>query len=975
MDEICSLYSQFNTQNNEIILNVSKDLLNIYQNPSNIYLIFEIIKNVNDQTIKVLALTGLKKMMILHWISCYHQNENGMNIQNQFLLLLQTFQDNSYISSLIVDCMSPIFQTVGFNWPELMNFIVNNVTPASVCVISTILSFLTSENLCSNNEFITFCCNTINQCLVKSNENIELTIQSADIFMYLAKSLPLELSSSLNVFLEEYISIFDRNHDYRLAKSISHSFNPKNPFFNAENLLMHFLEMCMKSDPRAYSILIRKLISAFGKNLRQCFQVVIETIKNIISSLFSDECFSVDSDANFIADIVRKCCNKCESSNFVNLLAPLLTVNSPQECFAVLEILYSTISDIGTALPSIYNQLLSIVLNSFSIDNHLIQELALVTLIDLIDTELFDDYAENVFKTIMTKMNSRHQPIVELTTKVLTNILFNATIPIDILTSVFPSFLTAAEQQQNAHTNQQYTGYGSFKANLILLTCGFIFALGDNIDSFANRVIPIIINGTQDPDIEVQCRSLESLGAIIMYSPAKCNEIIEQSMNLFLSALDNKETAFSALSGLEYSAKAPIGIDPFIEIAIMKSIHFAAPEIMSSAEENDDIEYTGETLELMEKAIKFMNVILKIRPQACNRWRQLIATCCFIHMKNDGDEDIFGPAVMALLRSLNDDATNPTICEALLNNIKMEMKKAAAATFKGISHVLKVTQRVDFDFLKQLFQYAIDALQRQLPCQQANIEKDDDQILGKYDKKIIKDVIKFLSLFAEKLPDHFPINNYFNLIISLQGKVSQYETEMCLMPISSYLKSCPSFQPTQQFLLFALSLSDKPQTQMPFTLIRIIIQNHINLNTLNNIDQLQQIIQICENHLKGPNTNISILSLMFIFSEIPQFPIQNYMEILIKKLPVKGNIEDLDIIWSHLCSLLLSNLSNYSSVLHVVFQKCLETLNLYQDSFSAGTVKIMVTYIRNVIVGNQELIQRTSQFTYVSRLLQNSIDT
>ncbi|OHT15805.1 hypothetical protein TRFO_13822 [Tritrichomonas foetus] len=943
MEEICQIFQQTLVPDNEIIGLATQKLIEIYQNPANIQIIIQIILNIPDIIIKRSALSGLKMMMNNHWTSFFEGNPVGDELKNQLFILFQTFQNDENLSNSIVDCLSPILETQGIQWTEFMAFLNQNLTSSSIKSLSIILKHTTQDKLTP--EFLTFCVSIIQKSMSTNNPN--LIFSSTDIFIILVRLLPLQFSEVLSQLFSVYFNLFVQNPDFNLAKAIASSFDAKNPFFNASDLLSNLIQLATQStkNARICYIIIRKLISVFGKNLRIHFNSVIQATMTIVASMFSDDCYDVDHDANYIADVARKCCKRCESNDFVNLLSQFLIIPNnvtPHQLFAILELIHSTISEVGTAISSIYENVLQIISNCINIENHTIQELALICLIDLIEEypELFEDNAEEMFKAIVNKINCQHHLIMELTIKALSQILLKSEIDSSLLIPIFPSFISAAEQSS-----------GSIKANIILLICGFVFSLADEISPFVSRIAPVIIRGTQDSDCEVQGRAIETLGSIIMFAPQECEPFIQQSMTLFIEALDHEEICCSAFYALIYATKATLPIDPFIEMALLKAIEIAAPN-------TDNL--TSNVLMMMEDSIRFMNTALRIRPNACDRWRPVIGACCLTAIKSE-DEDIIRPATMGLLRSLNGDATNPIICEALMANVRSDNKLTAAATFHGISYILKTTQKVDMEFLNQLFQCAIEALNRQLPCQIS--EKNDEQILANFDEKILNDVFCFLSTFAEKLAPQFPVSDLFGLIVSHNGQVSQYETEFSLSPIVSYVNVVPQNEIYPHILIFVLQLTPNSQTKWPFALIKSIVQHNVDLI----IPHLNQILPICENRIED---NKSALSLLCLLSNIPNFPIQNFFQKMLEKAPIKGDINEMLFIWSRILDIMEQNSELFEALIPALSLKCAKLLNYCQDSLPAKFSMRLLQIIKNFIAKNPEIAQQFTRFGYVCQHLQ-----
>ena len=184
MENICNLYQQSLIPNTEIVKEATDQLLSIYENPENISLIFQVINDSSDNTIKQSALTGLYKMMNAHWKSAYNGNQNGEAIKEHLLNLFRNFKSNNLISNLLAYCFKPIIETQGWEWSELNKFLSQTISESTLIVVSFLLkqSLENSEDL--NQEIIEFCLSILEKSLNKL-----IGDQSSQILQYEPKEL------------------------------------------------------------------------------------------------------------------------------------------------------------------------------------------------------------------------------------------------------------------------------------------------------------------------------------------------------------------------------------------------------------------------------------------------------------------------------------------------------------------------------------------------------------------------------------------------------------------------------------------------------------------------------------------------------------------------------------------------------------------------------------------------------------------
>ena len=949
MEDICNLYQQSLIPNDELVSSATEQLLSIYENPENISLIIQVINDVPDNKIKGTALWGLSKMMEMHWVSTFNENQEGELIKEQLLNLFQKFQNDTTLSNYTVYCMIPVIQAQGWGWNELVSFLNQTISESTLKAVSYLLghSLNSSENI--SQEIYEFCLSVIEQSM--NVDDIQVIICSSRVFALLCSFPQQDYSESLFNFLNAYVTIFSGNPDVELAKSISNSFNIENQFFNAEQLLMQLLEISTQSDPKICYIIIRKLISKFGNNLREQFPFLLQTTIEIITSLFSDDCYNPSDDSNYITGIADKCSKRCNSDEFSSLITEILssTPNDFSELFSLLEIIHSVIDTVNINSPPLYSAMMELISASLNTDNHTIIELSLICIIDLIEyrSELFESNAEEVFKVVLHMLESKHQLIIENSAKVLSLIMYYYKLDNEVTPSLLPSILEAIEESS-----------GSVRANMIIVIYGFAFQMQEEIEPYVSSIIPVIINCIEDQNEEVQRRVIEVLGYIIMYASDECSSIIEESMNLFIGSLDNEDLIESSFLALECSAKSTAGIDPFIELALIKALKISA---------HDEYEIkTEKYFNNVQAAIKFMDVALRYRPEACNRWRLHIAGCCIANISED--EDVIKHATMAIVRALEDMPMQEQIIEVIITNAESDKKMAVKAAFKAVSYLLKRPEEGVYDELElKMLQIAFNALKRELPSQ--NSEKMDSQTLANYDNVLFDKVIRFLCRFAEIKTESFPISEFFELIASLVGKVSSYETEVCLSPFVAYKNALD--QPTEidsQLFNLALSLVENCVTNWPFTILKLVI-------CTNEIDQahIDQIVEICLNRM---DSSLSALTLLFVLASRHLFDFREYIPKMIESipqkielLPKKGEIEDISTIFKCIFSLIEEFPDIESQFTNIIITKSAFSINKYKDAFPDDTTKLILQFIATVLSNNEQLSDLISDYSYVCKLL------
>lgn len=956
MEEICNYYQQISIQDTETIRNATQQLLLIYQNPSNIFLIIQIINEVDNSNIIKLASISLLKMMKTHWCTKFLGTQDGESIKQQLLFAFQKYQYDVQISNLIADCLQPILQSQSWTWTDLVNFIDQSISESTLKVVLYLLEYdiKTPEKI--NQEIINFCISMIQKSI--STNNAQIIICSSRIFALLSSFLPQEYSEVLSNFMNVYVALFSENPDTELAKSINKSFNIKNTFFDVNQLLLHLLELSKKSNPRIYFITIRKLVSTFGKDLRGNFPYLLQTTIDVIGSLFTNECYDESGDSHFISGIVQKCLKKCSFEDFSNLILHILSTPAKniQELYAILEITYNIIDGlVKISSSSLYNTILDLILKSFAVDNHTIIEISLLCLINLINAkiEFFEYNCEDVFKTIFPLIEKKHDLIIIYTLKALSLIIFDYNISSNILIPVVPSFVQAVEQNS-----------GYIKAEMILVICSLAHQLQEKIEPFVPSILPLIINCTNDPDEEVQSRVIEALSSFILYAPQQCDSIIEQSMRLFVESLGRDDLVYSAFFALKNAAMSSAGIDPFIDLAVLNACRIAAP---------DTEDFSGNTFSNIESAIEFLNTAYKFRPAACEKWKLAIIGCCLVNMSPDFDEDLFdamdndvlSDASITIMRALNGSQIPPEILTAFISNVESNNKYAARATFKSASYLLKHQSEMDEnanEFIIKILNLAIKGLKRELPCQTS--EKKDQQILANYDNILFDSILKFLSRFAQKRPNTFPSSALLNLIISLKGKVSKYETEVCLSPFSS-LKSNqqPNEIDPQLFEFTFLVASENCITKWPFTILREILTSNESI-----LSNAQQLFELCSSRI---NDSLSALSLLFTLASKRAFPVDQVIGNMIDCINIKGDIENLSVIWNCMFSLIQGIPGIEQPFLESLITKTAETIDRYRDDFPENSTQTIIQFYRSVLPEHQALTEKLAPYPYVCNLIQN----
>lgn len=965
MEDICNLYQQSLIPDTELVNDATKQLLSIYENPENISLIFQVINEVPDNSIKRTALAGLYRMMEVHWISFYNENQVGETIKEQLLLLFENFQKDELIANNVAACLLPVIKTLGWEWAELINFLSQTISVSTIKVVSYLLyhSIEFTENL--SPEIINFCLSILDESINKND--IQLIICSSNVFALLSSFLHEEYSEVLIKFLNIYMSVFSENPNVELANSIGKSFNVNNTFIDVDSLLMRLIELSTQSDPQIYYITIRKLISKLGKNLRERFPFLLNSTIDIISSLFSEDCYLQESDSNYIAGVASKCAKRCNTDDFTSLITELYSTprKTIQELYSILEITHNIIDFININSAPLYNSIMEMMSESLNVENHTIIEITIYCLIDIVASQpiLFEANAEEVFKAVLQKLETKHQPIIEIALKLMSLILLNYKISQETLAPLLQTFIQEIENST-----------GSIRANVILIIYGFIYQLEENVGPFIPTILPSILSCVEDPNEEVQCRVLETLGRAILYAPEECESIIEDAMNFFIRSLENEDLTESAFQAIINVAKqTTIGVDPFIELAILHALKIVAP---NETEEEEDEEITSTLLTNIQSATNFMNMALKYRPEACKRLNLAIITSCYVNIVEVNDVEILNEAMMAIVRASIGFQIPPQIISAFLTVAESKSKLAVRAAFKAATYLLKKSNDdVNDEFLFKILQLAIDAIKRELPCQLS--DKNDAQILANYDKDLFDIVFKYLSCFAEKRTESFPSSDLLSLIISLHERVSEYETEMSLSPFEALKKTVN--QPMEidsQLFEFTLSLaSDNCLTGWPFTILRQIICTYeIDSELISS--QIEHVVELCMNKI---DTLLSALTLLFVLASKNSFDFTDHISRMIEFIPQKiefttkkGEVEDMSIIFDCIFSIITDFPGIENQFNSILFTKGAFVINRYKDSFPEETTQKILQFIAAMLSNDDNLSSQLSEnYPYVCKLLEN----
>lgn len=948
INEIYEIYQQSLLPNTEVAKNANSRLLSIYEDPRNIELLFSIFQQIPDQAIKMSTLLGIKQMMNHYWESIYNENQFGENIKTQLLLILQASNHELNTTNLLVDCLKPILATQAWQWTDLLAFLNQTLSITSIQIVESLLQITINKAVDFSQEILTFSFQILQKCI--ESKDSKLIIQSSSIFALLSSYLPAQFSEVLGTFFQFYATFFGENTDLTLARSIGHSFNSKNPSFDANAIFAVFIELSTKTaHPEIVYIPLKKLISKFGAVLRPHFPLLIQTTYSLVQQCYSEQiCYNQSENGHFLADIVRKCLKQSNKNQFAELLQNFIsTPNSIEELYSLLEILFCVIEPLDDSFSIIKDSTFAIILNALAVPNHLIQELSIYCLIDILSIQNLDADFEPFFQIVYNQLNSQHPPLIILALKAISLLFDNSSISKEVVAPIIGSFLSAAEQSSEM-----------IKANMILVICYIIYIMEEDIAQYVLSIAPLLIKGTEDEDEEVQRRSIEALGVLILYSPEACESIIQPSLTLFVNALESDTLFEGAYHALRSVSKSSLGIDPFLQAGIIQTLGIKPRE-----DEIDSI-----YIDKLECGIHFLDVVIKNRPGICEQFSPLILQFCLTNLT----EELFVEySSMAIMRILNGNPLPSKILDTYLLNVESDSSIKVASTFKAANYLLKHyreplenEEAVNSQFLQKMFQLGVSAIKRELPCQNS-----DEHMFSNYDPDVLNNVIKFISLFSFKNASQFPAGDYFELIKSLYSKVSQYETEFSLMPLVSYETALQ--EPTaidQSLIEFAFHLiSNECGTNWPYQLIRSILVPQFGCQKNEGIcDSIfPQLCELCVNYM---NKFCSALTLLFIFSYQKKMPVDQLLPKLIECIPINAEVSDLIIIWKCVFEM-IPHIRIDQQQISVLVQRAAETIDFMQEQLPESLGQI-IRFIKQCIETNPNLAEVLSNYNYTCKLLQ-----
>lgn len=930
-----------------------KHVATLMEAPEYINELIPILANFEvDNNTRQRAAVFFGRMTHMHY-ECYNGEPAVFNP------FLQAFANETdpYIGEQISHALRLIMDCNGEEWTQLVELINH------MCSNDNVNTFWIGTKLLINfipgarNDFIVQMMPMILPLFVKLFTNEPCFLDGFQLFatIQLKEDLVLtQWNAALTEIFGQMLTIFaatltDEKKErlaYSFANYISQSLKNQIPFTSPIGILEKLIEIARNGQidiSRQHITLypMSKLIKYHGKELKGAIPTVITAIFTICSSQFQNRDFESEEASRTAISLFENIAMTANSTAFYQLLVSSLCAEPaiPQS-FASLCAIYGTINELLEQYEQNIEFVVSYVMSKITLESIAIIEICLKIFADLAEalSDAVKPYVEQILQIAFQLLTQF--PNVEIQFEAI-NLISGVFECIDLEPSyVIPHISTLVGLFSPASEELKPLLMGSI-ANGIL-------ACQDGIEPFVESFFAVIQAGMASQNPVLLASTIEVYGNLLYCANNLSPDFIAQGIE-FISTYsqdDDYNLRVCSLNAFRRIADKKNGTLPnsqleFWTFLLMSAINAAG--VVDDDKERNITDY--KETDVREAGSALLKSMLKNHPQESLASR--LTESLPIHFSIFIDYDELPVALKTIQASvyylLNINPKDSVILDLFLKIITQKKNRdKVAAVFKAYTKLLNGDQELakDAAYLPKFLECCLHALSRQLPCQTSKCVDEEERF--NFDPELMSYVYSIICASFKVNAQIIPAEHFLGNITALLGKVGSMESLEILGTMGDYVMAGGTVTPEiLQYALTQISEIDYSKAPDAIFLIRSLIKMHPEI-IASNIQQLTQFFVAQLNVEESPKkyywrTITNVISAIFDLAQSQQLNqvinLGELMPLILTKLPVKGDYEEAQFIYSSLISFYQANQQHLVEHIQGLFIVLVHTLALKSKTF------------------------------------------
>ena len=923
-EELASLFQITRSPNpdNELLEQASQTLLQAYQDPMTINVLFEIFSNYQNPADKNAVALGMKSTILNTWQEQIIQNEElKEHVKDQFLQLLVKEKDHT-VRRCLFEAMDPIFMTELGEWAPFIQFISSLQKEPQDFFTVLSLSFQYLPIQAVGELFIpifqlvesVFKSKTPNPSIISAGASF-MTVMFT--YMSAEPEAMVPLFEALTTCLTNTIS---KSPKYLtdIIKAITEIITRAPPFCDADQLVVPLMTLAQNEsipiDPRV--LLMDPINAAFTRYFPMLMELVPDVIQLAITlgaQSFIDSCFDSQTNAFIAMEIMETFVDMMDPNQFFEEYWSKMDTDSQEFLASFAAGLVLFLEHIPEVAALHFKDIATFSLNLMQADHHCLQEAGIDVLYEIVSrvSEPISDLSDEILQRaieILSDEENHHEQLLNKALSFLTEYLCVVPVSSDNLQPLFEAICALATSLDSA-----------FSYLAIYALSNLIEAAGTEMPNYVEGVLPIIMEAAQSDDDGnslLMGSGIEALGVLIKNAPQATQEIHSDAIQLFNEAClqdDDISLFTSSTMAITNLVAAKISeVDAILAGVLQKCLN-----IMNN--EKDDIasrDLDSEMTEARNSACNFVTQIFKTMPDACS---DIIPQMMVITSRLIDDDGVEKAALKAAVQIAALTKEFPEILVThLIEAFDSSNIHSVTNCFYGFEKLIKKgiptcaarnEQGLD-ETIATVIRNGFIWFDRELLCQQKNgedaaprpVEEEDDEEAGlpeeTEDDMDLKDsVFCFFAALAQYRPQEFPLEDFWNITNTMIQAERVEERIECIGVLTEYyavyFANIPEDLRTamEQAFYESLELVDFSLPSFPIAAIRCVFE----INGPAQVQHLPIVYQVINTLLETENegqvyywlTIAATVSLLFtLFKMSPgDFDVDTYLPKMLELAP------------------------------------------------------------------------------------------
>jgi len=778
--------------------------------------------------------------------------------------------------------------------------------------------------------------------------------------------------------VSHFLSIANSNDGQIYAKAIEASIatgnNPMEPIALYEELKSLLLSGPPPSVFVSVFIIFETLFEIYPKHFDDIHQEIIQLIMECSTIICLDDYFELNDGLTTISQSFYTVFTSFQNPEILTIFFECFKSqeSSNQRIISALCMLYEAYDGINQIFSNKINEIVNFVMQFLENDSIYVKEMVLLTISDI--SLAFQDFNIDLGEYIIQNLHPYLRSDIKELIKPSINCLRNVLNSINISNSCIKDVVDSIVQIMNSE------GSRVFYNDIIETLSSLIFSTQGDVIPYVGEFLPILreaIENDNEDFLLTKGYGLEALANILQFFPSYYDELFPIIIHSFLSTMESNDLSYkvSLMSTLQKLIRSKIqGLEQFAT-QIQQFITYSCSVKLFVENEEGNIDCNRESLNLLSNDFILLKCIFKyypsLIPEDPSQWFDITRVMCSVPF-NDTQTEALKASVQEIVYLVNTLHGTPIeFYKEYIQMLKDGTPHVVGETFRALTKLFKYNIPIETELIDLAFETSVHLISGNHRF--FSEEEDGEDELDRFSSNQFKNVFAFYRIIIYKRPELFQINEFVDL-----GK--RFIQKGNPSDIVLYIGTLRTLYDEQRHRLHAIvrkaiincfvqtvEICDFSVFPEPIIAISSIIRNE----TIDYGDIIEYIQSLFEQEYLGePFYWATIMnSIKIILSVLTKasncISIDDWMDVILRLMPVKGDYNTAEYIYSSLVSLLNKNKHLLEAQTQNVLKMLIQTFSLRDKDFSSmklseetfSSMKVMSSTILSLIGNPEESIR------------------